>query len=141
MTVASEATYTKPLPLIEPEAQPYWDGLKAHQMKVQRCDDCGRWFFPPRTMCPGCLSENLTWTPVSGRGKIWAAVTYHLASAQGFGQEDLPYNVSIVELEEGPRLLSNVIDCPPDEVKIGLPVAVVYQDVSEDITLAKFRAA
>lgn len=131
------APYAKPLPLIEPEAQPYWEALKAHTMKIQRCAECATWYFPPRTLCPSCLSDNVEWTRVSGRGTVYAATAFHHAFDPAY-EGEVPYNVSIVQLEEGPRLVSNVIGITPEEVQIGQSVEVVYEDVTEKITLAKF---
>jgi uncharacterized OB-fold protein len=141
MSVETEtrAAYTKPLPEIEPEAKPYWESLKEHAMKIQRCADCSRWIFAPRTICPGCMSSNLVWTPVSGRGTVYSTCNFHHGFTPGYTKEDLPYNLSIIELEEGARMMSNVIGVPTSEVKIGTPVEVVYDDVTDEITLAKFR--
>ncbi len=138
MTVEAKKAYKKPLPQVEPEAKPYWEALKAHAMKVQCCADCGRWFFPPRTICPGCMSENVPWTPVSGRGKVWGVTNFHHAFHPGFADE-IPYNLSVVELEEGARVVTNVIGCPVEDVKIGMDVEVVYDDVTDEFTLAKFK--
>lgn len=138
--MAIATTYPKPLPKVEPEARPYWESLKAHAMKIQRCSDCGRWFFPPRTLCPGCLSANVEWTPVSGRGTVYASVAYYHPFDPAY-KDEVPYNVSIVELEEGVRLMTNVVGCPVEDVVVGMPVEVVYEDVTEEFTLARFRPA
>jgi len=139
MSVESPVAYTKPLPMIEPEAQPYWDSLKQHQMKVQRCADCSRWTFAPRTMCPGCMGVNLEWTPVSGKATVYSTCNFHHGFRPGYKKEDLPYNLSIVELEEGVRMMTNVVGIPVSEVKIGMPLQLEYDDVTDEITLAKFR--
>ena len=138
MSVETSTTYTKPLPMIEPEAKPYWRSLKEHAMKIQRCADCSKWIFAPRTMCPNCMGSNLEWIAVSGRGKVYSTCTYH-HGARGFTKEDVPYNVSIIELEEGARLVSNVVGVPTTDVKIGTAVEVVYDDVTDEITLARFQ--
>ncbi len=139
MSVETPTAYTKPLPLIEPEAKPYWKSLKEHAMKIQRCADCSKWIFAPRTMCPNCMGSNLEWTPVSGRGTVYSVCTYHHAFRPCYTKEDLPYNVSIIELKEGARMMSNVVGVPTTEVKIGMAVEVEYDDVTDEITLAKFR--
>lgn len=136
------ADYKKPLPQADPVTAPYWESLKAHAMKIQRCNDTGRFFFYPRGMSPYTLSGNLSWEPVSGKGVLHAFTIVHTNRAPGFA-EDLPYVVALVELAEGVRMMSNLIDVPPDpeHVKIGMPVELVYDDVTEDVTLPKFRPA
>ncbi len=134
------ADYKKPLPQSDPVTAPYWESLKAHQMKVQRCNDTGKFFFYPRGMSPYTLSDNLSWEPVSGKGVLHAFTIVHVNRAPGFGDE-LPYVVALIELDEGVRLMSNLIDVQPDpdHVKIGMPVELVYDDVTDEITLPKFR--
>lgn len=139
MTSQVNNAYTKPLPEMDPEEKPFWENLKAHEMKIQHCSDCESWFFPPRAICPHCLSENYVWTPVSGRGEVYAVTTFHLSFHPGYTKDDLPYNVSIIKLEEGMRMVSNVVGCPVDQVKIGMPVEVIYDDVTDEVTLAKFQ--
>ncbi|MER2536465.1 MAG: OB-fold domain-containing protein [Rhizobiaceae bacterium] len=140
MDASSETGYRKPLPEMEPEEKPFWESLRQHRMKIQHCEDCGKWCFLPRTMCPHCLSTKLEWKPVSGRGRIFATTTQHHPPSPAFAQ-DVPYNISLVELDEGVRMITNVIGCPVESIKIGMAVNVVYDDVTEDVTLAKFRPA
>src|SRR6185312_13410246 len=103
-------------PEMEFEEKPYWESLKQHAMQIQQCDDCAKWCFLPRTMCPHCLSTKLTWKPVSGRGKIYATTTQYYPPSAGFSKEEVPFNISLVELDEGVRMITNVIGCPVDEV-------------------------
>jgi uncharacterized protein len=130
----------KPLPQPDPLTKPYWDSLKAHAMRLQRCGSCGRFVFFPRALCPFCFSDALTWTPVSGRGVVHAFTVPHRHPSPAF-QPDLPYVVALVELEEGPRLMTNLIGVPPDpaQIAVGMPVEVVYDDVTPEVTLPKFR--
>lgn len=134
------ADYKKPLPQADPVTQPYWDSLKAHAMQIQRCNDTGKFFFYPRGLSPFTLSGNISWEPVSGKGTLYAYTIVQLNRAPGFADE-LPYVVALIELDEGVRLMSNLIDVTPDpeSVKIGMPVELVYDDVTDDITLPKFR--
>jgi uncharacterized OB-fold protein len=131
-------TYAKPLPKLEPDARPYWDSLREHNMRVQRCRACERFYFPPSDYCPRCLSNDVEWAPVSGRGTVYTWVTMHRAYTPAYDQE-IPYNVSLVDLEEGVRVWTNVVGCEPSEVYCGMPVEVVYDDVTSETTLAKFR--
>ena len=136
------ADYKKPLPQADPVTAPFWESVKAHEMKIQRCNDTGKYFFYPRGMSPFTLSSNISWEPVSGKGTVHAFTIVHLNRAPGFS-DDLPYVVAMVELEEGPRMMSNLIDieADPEHVKIGMPVELVYDDVTDEITLPKFKPA
>ena len=132
--------YKKPLPQADPVTAPFWESVKAHAMKIQRCNDTGKYFFYPRGMSPFTLSDNISWEPVSGKGTVHAFSIVYNNRAPGFVDE-LPYVVAMIELEEGPRMMSNLIDVEPDpeHVKIGMPVEVVYEDVTDEVTLPKFR--
>jgi uncharacterized OB-fold protein len=136
--VVPETQYQKPLPLISSLNQPYWDGLKSREFKLQRCDDCGKVWYPPSPLCPGCWSRNFTWTRLSGRGRVNSWVIFHQSYFKGY-DSDVPYNVAEVELDEGPRVLTNLVGIKNAEIRAGMPVEIVYDDVTAEITLAKFR--
>src|ERR687894_808685 len=87
------ATYAKPLPQMEPEAKPYWEYLKQHELRIQRCNACQQFFFPPEQFCPHCLSDDVEWTQVSGKGTVYTTVTYHRAYTPAY-EGEVPYNVS-----------------------------------------------
>ena len=140
MESSSVEPYAKPVPKIEPEAAAYWESLKQHAMRVQRCQTCGEWYFPPSTHCPKCLSTDVEWTPVSGRGVVWSSATMHRPYLPAY-EAEIPYNLAIVELAEGPKLWTNVVDVPPDRVEIGMAVEVRYDDVTPELTLARFVPA
>ena len=124
--------------LEELEAKPFWANLREHKLTAQRCKACGKFFtFPPQGSCPHCLSSDYEWIAVSGKGKVYSYVTYHRAWHPAY-QDKTPYNVSLIDLAEGPRLISNVIGCKHDEVRIGMPVEIVYDD-REEYTLPQFR--
>lgn len=116
----------------------FWDGVKEHKLVFQKCRQCGRWVHPPRPTCPKCGSFEKEWAPSSGKGMVYSWVTYLDSPHQGF---KAPYSVVLVEMEEGVRLISNMVDTGPDEISIGMPVEVVFDDVSEGLTLPKFRKA
>lgn len=136
------AEYVKPIPLADGTTRPFWESLRAHQMKIQRCNDTERFFFYPRGLSPYTLSDNISWETVSGRGMIHAFTIVHQNRAPGFVDE-LPYVVAMVELDEGARIMSNIIDVTPDpeHVRIGMPVEVVYEDITDEVTLPKFKPA
>jgi uncharacterized OB-fold protein len=136
----SEKRYQKPLPRIDEESRGYWEALARHELYVQRCRDCGTVRFPPRAVCTGCMSSATEWLRCSGRGTVYSFTVTHQNQAPGF-REELPYVLAIVELAEGPRVMTNVVECPPDAVRIGMPVEVVFDDVAPGVTLAKFRPA
>jgi uncharacterized OB-fold protein len=128
----------KPLPQVSPEMAPFFEAARRHQLVVQRCSGCGALRFPARSICSTCLAREATWVPVSGRGTVFSFAIMHQAVHPGFAAET-PYAVVVVQLDEGPRLLSNLVDCPTVEVRIGQPVEVVFDDVTPDVTLPKFR--
>jgi len=129
--------YTRPRPNPDPEAVPYWQSLKDHALAVQRCLDCGKYYFPPADYCGFCLSPKVSWTPVSGRATVWSHVTMHRAYRPDYAQ-DVPYNISIVVLDEGPKLWTNLVGVDPARVSVGMRVRVRYDDVADDVTLARF---
>ena len=132
------AEYHKPVPVPTGESQPYWAGCKRHELLLQRCRACGHIQFYPRAVCTGCLSQDLDWTKASGRGSVYSYSVVYRAPSKVFAA-DAPYTTAIIELEEGVRMMSNVVGCPPEEVRIGMPVEVIFEDVSEEIALPKFR--
>ena len=134
--------YVKPLPTPDGVTAPFWESVKQHAMKIQKDNTNGKYFFYPRGVSPFGLQNDISWEPVSGRGTVHAFSIVHNNRAPGF-REEIPYVVAIVELEEGARMMSNLVDVQPDpeHVKIGMPVEVVYEDVSDEITLPKFKPA
>lgn len=132
--------YNKPLPPISPDSQPYWDAAKEHRLTAQRCDDCGKLRFPPATSCWYCLSPNTTWIELSGRGTVWSYIIMHQPYYQGFIGE-LPYPICVVETEEGLRFISNLVNIANAEIEIGMPIEVVFDDVTDEVTLPKFQPA
>ena len=122
--------YDKPLPEPTPETQEFWDGLKRHELRIQRCLDCDRFYFYPRPFCPhpGCRSGNVQWETVSGLAKLHTYVISH----RGFGgfAEETPFVIAVVEVEPTPEALP-----------VDMPLEIVFDDVTDEVTLAKFRPA
>src|SRR5919199_3841798 len=104
--------FSTPLPIPDPVTRPFWESLKAHHMQLQRCGGCEKFIYYPRAVCPSCLSDNLQWTPVSGHGVVHAFTIPHRHPNPAFGSR-VPYVVALVELEEGARMLSNLIGVDP----------------------------
>jgi len=134
----TETSYQKPLPAITSLNRPYWEGLKLRELRMQRCDGCGRVWFPPAPLCPRCWSRQFTWSPLTGRGRVNSWVVFHQAYFKAY-EPDLPYNVAEVELEEGPRILTNLIGIANDDICGGMAVEIVFDDVTQDLALAKFK--
>lgn len=131
--------YAKPLPdVADPNMAPYWEAAKRHELRMQRCDSCGYVRFPPAKHCPECLDENHDWVLLSGRGTIWSFGVYHHLFNRAFA-DDIPYNVALVQLEEGPRLVTNIVGVENEAIEIGMPVEVEFDDVTDEVTLVRFR--
>jgi uncharacterized OB-fold protein len=119
--------------------RPFWEGCRRHEFLLQRSRVTGRYHWP--TVCdPEAGLEGMEWVAASGRGQVHTFSIIHQAFRPEL-TDRVPYNVVVVELEEGPFFHSNVVDCPNDEIHIGMPVEVVFDDVSEDVTLPRFRRA
>ncbi|MBI2887590.1 MAG: Zn-ribbon domain-containing OB-fold protein [Chloroflexi bacterium] len=129
-----------PTPLVTPDTAPFWKGCQAGQLLLQRCAACGALRYPPRPMCPQCTSKETGWVPASGRGTVYSYTVTHQALHPSLADK-VPHLVILVELEEGVRITSNIVDCPPDQVRIGMPVEVVFHQVNPELTLPKFRPA
>lgn len=123
--------YKKPLPVPTQLSQPYWNALRNHEIIIQRCDDCGKWIFYPRSHCTACLSPRLTWTKAERRGKIYAFTFAHVPTLAEFADE-VPQLLAVVELEEGPRINTVILGSDPDAVAVGTPVTAEFHDIAEE---------
>jgi uncharacterized OB-fold protein len=132
--------YLKPLPAVDNWSRPFWQAARDGQLKIQACTGCGHLFFPPGPVCPKCLGDALEWRPVSGRGTVESWVVFHQAYYKGFADE-LPYNVAMVRLEEGPFLFTNLVGIDNAAIRRGLPVEAVFEKATDDVTIPRFRAA
>ncbi len=132
------SSYIKPLPRVNDDNKEFWAGSKRHQLRFQRCQSCGHVRWPASLFCPMCLGRDTEWIVSEGKGRVYTYAVYHVAYHPGF-EKELPYVVAIVELEEGPRLLTNIVGCQPDEVRCEMPVEVTWEDITEEISLPKFR--
>ena len=133
----------RPLPTpMTPEAKPYWDGLRDGKLMLPKCDDCSKAFFYPRITCPHCHSRAVGWIQASGKGKLYSFQIAHRALNPAFRIEP-PYILAMIELEEGPRMMSNLIDIEPDPavVKCDMAVEVVFEKQTDEVTLPLFRPA
>jgi uncharacterized OB-fold protein len=117
---------------------PWWKAAAEHRLVVQRCTPCGHTRHPPAPICPECRSTDADWQELSGRGEVYTYTIVHRAIAAG---QELPYVVAVIALEDagGVRVISNVVDVNPDELEIGLPVELVWEDMSDDLAIPRFR--
>ena len=132
------STYAKPLPVVDEQSRPYWEAARRHELRLPKCDACGHLRVQFERWCPRCGGETSTWTRMSGRGKVWSHCSFHRNYFKEF-EADLPYGVALVELEEGPRLITNLLGIERTAMRIGMPVEVVFDDVTPEVTLVKFR--
>jgi uncharacterized OB-fold protein len=130
--------YLKPLPPITNLNRPYWDGLREGVLRMQRCSSCHRIWYPPSPLCPHCWSDEHDWVALSGRATVNSWVVFHQAYLRGYDDE-VPFNVAEVTLAEGPRLMTNLVDVANEDIHAGMAVEVVYDAVTDEVTLAKFR--
>jgi uncharacterized OB-fold protein len=131
------ATYEGFVPEVPPAHQPFWDAVKRHRAELQRCDRCSRFRFVPSERC-ACGSPDATWTAIAGTGRVYTYTVVHRAPTPWY-QEQAPYVIVHVTLDEGPRMISTLVGCDPAEVAIDLPVELVYDDVTPELTLYRFR--
>ena len=134
----ADAKYAKPLPRIDEESKGFWEACQRHELYLQRCRGCQTLRYYPRSFCPSCLSEHIEWVRASGKATVYTFTVTHQNQAPGF-RDALPYVLAYVELEEGVRLLTNIVGCAPTDVHIGMPVEVTFEDVTPHVTLPKFR--
>jgi uncharacterized OB-fold protein len=130
----------KPSPIVNDWARPFWDAAKEHRLIIQKCADCGKYVFYPRLTCPHCFSDHLEWVDASGKGTVYSCTVVETNAPSAF-MNDIPYVVAVVELEEGVRMLSNIVGCNPHDVKCDLPVEVTFEELNEEFTLPKFKPA
>jgi uncharacterized OB-fold protein len=130
----------RPLPQPDRETGFYWESARRHHLTLLRCEDCGSFVHYPKPECSGCGGKRLRPTRVSGKGIVHSFTVTHYVSAPGF-EDAVPFVVALIEIDEQPgiRVVSNMVECQPHEVAIGMPVEVVFQDVTEEVTLPQFR--
>jgi len=128
----------KPLPRPSEDSAPFWEWAHKGELRLQKCADCGHVRFPPSLLCARCLGEKSEWVKLSGRAKVYSWIVIHQSQHPAFNA-DTPYNVAIVELEEGPRMHTNIVGCANDEIHVGMPVNVTFEKVSDDTSLVRFR--
>jgi uncharacterized OB-fold protein len=133
------AEYTRPIPEADEESREFYEGARRHELMLMRCKACGAWRLPSRPRCPDCWSTDTEWARASGRGTLHSFGIMH-QKFPGF-EDVVPYNFVTVELEEGPRIVSNVIGMPNEDLRCDMPLQAVFDDVTADATLIRFTKA
>jgi uncharacterized protein len=131
---------SKPRPQPTPVSQPFWDALRQNRVDLQRCDECGAWVHYPRSRCVRCLSPRLSWHTVEGDGTVYSLSIARQATAPQFADE-VPQIIAIVELPEGVRLTTTLVEVDPADVHIGLAVSPVFDHGDDGLTLLRYRPA
>jgi len=134
----SDEDLKKPLPTPTKWSKPFWEATKKHKLLLKRCRECGHIDHPPYLYCTECMSENSEWMEASGRATLYAFAVNEYGVPFPF-MADLPYVVALLDLREGPRMLSNIVDCDPKDLKNGMELEVVFDDVSPEISLPKWK--
>lgn len=133
-----EFDMTRPLPMTQPWSEPFWEGTKQGKLLVQHCLDCDTNIFYPRKLCPECWSGNLDWIESSGKAKIVTFSTAYDMVEPKF-MEDLPYTLAYVDLEEGVRMMTRIVECQPEDIDFNMEVEVVFHKLNDDFFLPYFR--
>lgn len=128
------------LPTPDESTEQYWAAARDGRLVVKRCADCTRAHFYPRPFCPHCWSEQVEWVEASGRGTLYTYSIVHQNDLPPF-PEKVPYVAAIVDLDEGPRVMTNIVDCEFDALRVGMAVEAVFAPETDDLTLVKFRPA
>lgn len=136
---AGVTTTQRPVPVPTPETQHFWDGTRNESLLLQRCTACAATYFPPRPFCPECSCREVEVVTSSGRGRLYSYVINHRPHKAFDG----PYSIAVVELDEGPRMMTNIVECEqtPEALVLDMPVEVVFEPITDEITLALFRPA
>jgi uncharacterized OB-fold protein len=129
-----------PLPAVTDDTRPFWDACRRRELVAQRCTGCNAFRHPPAPVCWRCRSFAHEWVRLSGRGTLFSFAVVHRPFLPALADRG-PFNVAVVALDDAPglRLVSNVVDAAPDALRVGLPLAVVFEDVTADVTLPRFR--
>ena len=128
----------RPAPPVDVYNKPFWEGLRWHVIRVPKCEECGHVQYPMGPVCSACLGRTFDWVALSGCGEIWGFAIYHHVFHPGFAAE-VPYNVSMITLAEGPQIASNVVGIANEELRTGMAVVAEFDDLDAELTLLKFR--
>jgi uncharacterized OB-fold protein len=138
----SEAVHNVPLPVPRPsrETAPFWAAANEQRLVMPYCESCRTFFFPPSLACPSCTADRIAWAPVSGRGSVFSFTIVHRVYHPAFADK-VPYVVAVIALEEGPRLISGIVELAPSDVRCDMPVEVRFDEVRDGIRIPMFAPA
>ena len=128
------------LPQPDLETQPFWDAAREGRLLIKRCNACARTHFYPRPFCPHCWSQDVEWMDASGRATLYTWSVVHRNDLPPF-HERVPYVAAVVDLAEGPRMMTNVVDCEFDRLEVGMALDAVFHPTSDEVTIVQFRPA
>ena len=133
------STSERIIPQPTPETKHFWEGTKEGELRLQQCSGCSHTYFPPRPFCPDCGSRDVNVIKASGKGRLFSYIINHLPAP---GMKP-PFTVAVVELEEGPRMMSNILDCEPspEALELDMPLEVTFERLSDEISLPQFKPA
>ncbi len=136
-----ESKYDRPLPEINSLTAPFWEYCKKHELRMQFCRRCKEWIWYPKAICPKCgKNDQMVWERLSGKGSIYSytVIRQVIDNSESFSK-DIPFVIALIELDEGPRIYSNIVGVSYESISIGDRVEVVFEDVTNEITLPKFK--
>lgn len=130
--------WKKPLPTVSGETRPFWEACRRRRLLIQKCDACGEYQFYPRGICADCWTTDIAWVSSSGKGTVWSFTVTYQNRTPGFAEE-VPYVLALVELDEGVKMFTNIVECSPRDVKMGMPVEVTFAQATDRISVPLFR--
>jgi len=134
------AAQRRDLPTIEDDSRPFWEAAREGRFLIARCRSCHLAHHYPRPFCPHCWSEDVEWEDASGQASLYTYSTVHVNDLPPFA-ERLPYVAAVVDLAEGPRVMTNVVDCPPEDLQVGMALVAAFRELTPEITVPVFRPA
>ena len=136
--MTQEPDYQKPVPIPDEASQPFYDGAREHRLMIQRCATCGVVMWPAKSRCDNCMQPTVNWVQASGKAALYSFALMHQVYHPGFASE-VPYIIAQVDLEEGLRILTNLVGCSSSDLQIGMPLEVTFEAITDEVTLPKFR--
>jgi uncharacterized OB-fold protein len=128
----------RPIPVIDSDSKIFWENCQNNILVLPKCQDCGDYFFYPRSICPNCMSDQIEWKEVSGNGKVYSYTIARRPAGKAFAAYT-PYIVAIIQLDEGPRMMANIINVELSEISCEMRVQVVYQEINDSFKLPMFE--
>jgi uncharacterized protein len=126
------------LPVIEDDTRPFWEAAREGRLLIRSCSACGVKHYYPRPFCPSCWSDQVEWVEASGRASLYTWSTVYRNDLPPF-RDELPYVAAVVELAEGPRMMTRLVDCPPERIETGMDLEATFEPVTDDVTRVVFR--